>query len=343
MALKKREKRNRAGSRVNHTEYPILTFEQAFDIVIAAKRAEGLRERTLTDYRKHYGYFTKWLRENHDVEFVGELTVNHFRDFINYMRYDAKRYEGHKYITSEQRVGLTDTTVNIRLRTLKAIFNHLAREELIEVNPAANVKTIRQDVDLTNCFTDEEVRALLEQPDKRDFVGFRDYVGIVLMLDSGMRISEMLGLRVGDIDFQTRFITLSGDRTKVRKPRLVPFSAHTSKLLLQLITENREHFTTDRLFLSCYGEPISPNHFNKRLKYYGKNAGIVDKKMTAHVYRHTWAKNMVLNGCDPFTLQKMGGWSDIRTMRRYIQMDTEDVRTSHDEFSPVNTFVKRKR
>lgn len=65
--------------------------------------------------------------------------------------------------------------------------------------------------------------------------------------------------------------------------------------------------------------------------------------MTAHVYRHTWAKNMILNGCDPFTLQKIGGWADIRTMRRYIQMDIEDIRESHDRYSPVMNFVKKKR
>ncbi|WP_242069842.1 tyrosine-type recombinase/integrase [Paenibacillus dendritiformis] len=62
--------------------------------------------------------------------------------------------------------------------------------------------------------------------------------------------------------------------------------------------------------------------------------------MTAHVYRHTWARNMIFNGCDPFTLQKMGGWKDIRTMRRYIQMDTSDMRKSHDSYSPVNTLIR---
>ncbi|MED1802929.1 tyrosine-type recombinase/integrase [Brevibacillus porteri] len=342
MVLKKRAKRTPIGRRQADTGYPRLTFDQAFDLVVSAKCAEGVRERTLTGYSNHWKQFTKWLRDNYDVEYVDELTSDHFRDHVNYMRYDAKRYDGHKFITSEQRIGLSDTTVNIRLRTLKAVFNHLSREELIEVNPITNVKLIRQDVDLTNCFTDDEVKALLEQPDRRDFVGFRDFVGMTCLLDSGMRASELLGLRIPDIDFQTRFITIPGERSKNRKPRHIPISAHTSKLLLQLISENREHFTTDRLFLSCYGEPLSPNHFNKRLKYYGERAGISAKKMTSHVWRHTWAKGMVLNGADPFTIQKMGGWADIRTMRRYVQMDTEDIRNSHDAYSPVNRFIRKR-
>lgn len=188
-------------------------------MVIAAKRAEELRDRTLKDYEKQFGYFLKWLRDNYEIQYVYELTPSHFRDHINFMRYD-----GHKFITGEQRIGLSDTTVNIRVRTLKAIFNHLAREELIEVDPVANVKLIRQDVDLTNCFTDEEVKELLAQPDKRDFVGIRDCVAMTVLLDSGLRAQELLGIRIGDIDFQTRFITVLGERAKNRKPRLVSIS-----------------------------------------------------------------------------------------------------------------------
>ena len=103
---------------------------------------------------------------------------------------------------------------------------------------------------------------------------FRDYVAMILLLDSGIRANELLSLRAADVDFQTRFITLGGDKNKNRKPRIVPISAHTVKLLLQLINENKKHFSTDRIFLSSYGEPLGQNHFNKRLKYYAEKAGI---------------------------------------------------------------------
>jgi integrase/recombinase XerD len=342
--LKKRERRVPVGASVNRRDYPQLTLQHALELVISAKRAEGLRERTLTDYAKHYGYFIKWLKDAYpELTYIDEVTTTILRDHINFMRYDAVRYEGHIHIPTEnQRVGLSDTTVNIRIRTLKAIFNQLQRDELIESNPVANIKPLRQDIDLTNCLTDEEVKAILAQTNQRDYVGFRDYAAILILLDSGLRINELLGLRVGDVDFQTRFVTVSADRSKNRKPRLVPISAQSAKLLLQIIEENRKHFTTERIFMSCFGEPLGANNFNKRLKYYGEKAGISGKKMTAHVYRHTWAKNMTLNGCDAFTLQKMGGWSDIRTMRRYIQMDTADVRNKHDEYSPASKFVKKR-
>lgn len=342
MSLKKRKRRVPVNNVVDESKYPRLALDQALDIVIQTKRTEGLRPRTLKDYEKDYGYFTKWLAENYpEIEYVDELTPGIFRDHIAWMKYDKKRYDDHKYHKNRDHgTGLSDTTINIRLRVLKAIFNQLERDNLIEVNPIAPIKLLRQDVDLTDALTDDEVKAILAQPNQRDFVGFRDYCAIILLLDSGLRSGELLNLRLSDIDFQTRFITLGGDRNKNRNPRLVPISASTVKLVLRLAEENRRYFTTDRLFMSSYGEPISANHFNKRLKYYGEKAGVTGKKLTAHVYRHTWAKNMILNGADPFTLQKIGGWSDIRTMRRYIQMDTKEMRESHDANTPLNRFIR---
>ncbi|NYV68829.1 tyrosine-type recombinase/integrase [Bacillus sp. Gen3] len=339
-------KRRKRVTKLNQSQksFPKLTLDQALDYVLSGKRAEGVRDRTLRDYTKMFGYFTKWLHNNYDITYVDELTPEIFRNYINYMKYDKKKYDGHKYIDSDkQGVGLSDTTININLRSLRSLFNFLYNEELIEVNPMERIKQIRQDIDLTNCFTDDEVKAILRAPNMRDFVGFRDYVAINLLLDSGLRVKELLSLRTSDIDFVTRFITLQGDVNKNRKPRLVPISSHVVKLLFQLVSENVQHFKTDRIFLSSYGEPLGQNHFNKRLKYYAEKAGIDGKKTTAHVYRHTWAKNMILNGCDPFTLQKIGGWADIRTMRRYIQMDIEELRRSHDEVSPLNRYKSIRR
>ncbi|MEC0167489.1 tyrosine-type recombinase/integrase [Paenibacillus graminis] len=344
MALNKKTRKVPNGARTTQGK-PDISLDQAIVFATAAKKAEGLRDRTLKDYEKHYGYFMKWIREKHpEIVNVSDLTPAIFRDHVSYMKYDQQRYEGHKHINSEnQRVGLTDTTVNIRLRTLKAIFNQLERDDLIDENPITKVKLLRQDIDLTNCLDDDEVKAILAQPDQKDYVGYRDYVGMVVMLDAGLRINELLELRIPYLDFQTRFIVLPADKSKNRKQRMVPISAYSAKLLLQLIEENRQFFTTDRIFMSSFGEPLGANNYTKRLKYYGEKAGISGKKMTAHVYRHTWARGMILNGADPFTLQKMGGWSDIRTMRRYIQMDTRDVRKSHDDNSPLDRFIKKRK
>lgn len=322
---------------------PKLSLQQALDIVISGKRSEGVRERTVVDYERMWRYFINWLNDNYeDVYYISDLKTDHIRNYINYMRFDKVRYGDHPYITTKQRVGLSDTTVNINLRTLKSLINYLDREGYLIVNPVEKVKLIRQDVDLTNCFTDDEVKALFKMPNLRDYVGFRDYVAMNVLLDTGLRIGELLSLRVTDIDFKTNFITIKSENSKTRSMRMVPVSSHVIRLILQLIEENSRHFKTDRIFLSCYGANLGDRQLTKRLKYYAEKAGIEAAKVTAHVYRHTWAKAMILDGCDAFTLQKIGGWSDIRTMRRYIQMDVEQMRKSHDKHSPVNTILRRK-
>ncbi|MGG1553295.1 tyrosine-type recombinase/integrase [Paenibacillus ferrarius] len=330
--LKKRERRTVVSGR----SYPVYSLEQAIDYVISAKKAEGLRERTLKDYSKHWGYFAKWLNEHFEINEVADISVDIIRNHVNYMKHDAKRYEGHKFITGEQGIGLTDTTINIRLRTLKAIFNQLERDHIIEVNPISNVKLFRTDQDLVNAFTPEQLKALLAQPNQKDYVGYRDYVAMILLLDTGMRANELISLKCEDIDFQSRLISLSAQQNKNRKARIIPISHLSVKHLHQLISENKKSFASSRVFLSCYGAPLGQNQFNKRLKYYGDQAGIGKQiRCTAHTFRHHMAKTYILNGGDPFSLQRILGHYDLRMTRRYIQMDGNDLIKQHSEFSPL--------
>lgn len=340
MAKKIRKRRVTSLTTDSDKDYFMITFDEAENYVVDGKRAEGLRERTLVDYQKSWKYFTDWLFDNHDYEYINELTKDDFRNYINYMQYDKQKYSGHKYIdSSKQKVGLSITTVNIQLRVLRAFFNYLYNEKLIQVNPIESVKLLKTDIDDFNkTFTVDEIKAIFQQPNQRDYVGFRDYVAMTLLLDSGLRIGSLLSLRASNIDFITRFITVDSQDVKSRRSLHIPFSKHTSKLLLQLIQENKANFKTDRIFLSSYGEPLGQNQFNKRLKFYAEKAGIdtKQKRCTAHAYRHTWATNMLKNGCDIHTLQRMGGWQDIRTMQRYLNLNDEDMKQKHEEFSPID-------
>lgn len=346
MSKKIRKRRVTSLTAEQDKNYLMITFNEAKNYVIQGKKIEGVRERTLTDYEKTWKYFTDWLFNNCDYEYINDLTTNDFRNYINYMKYDKKKYSGHKYINSnEQETGLSDTTINIQLRTLKAHFNYLYREKLINFNPIDSIKLIKQDTDEYNKgFTNEELKAIFQQPYQREYVGFRDYIAMTLLLDTGLRVGSLLSLREQNIDFITRFITVDSQDVKTRRSLLIPFSKHTSKLLLQLVQENKANFKTDRIFLSSYGEPLGQNQFNKRLKHYAEQANIDTKKKrcTAHAYRHTWATNMLKNGCDIHTLQKIGGWSDIRTMQRYLNLNAEDIKRSHEEFSPINLISNKR-
>jgi len=115
----------------NQNEYPKLAMEQVIDLVIAGKSAESLGERTLRDYRKDWKYIVTDLEKNYEIETMDKLSPLIFRNDINYLKYDVSKYDGHKYIQSEQGIGLSDTTINIRFRVYRAMFNFFQREDLI--------------------------------------------------------------------------------------------------------------------------------------------------------------------------------------------------------------------
>ncbi|WP_196803567.1 tyrosine-type recombinase/integrase [Bacillus sp. 37MA] len=137
----------------------------------------------------------------------------------------------------------------------------------------------------------------------------------------------------------------SEDVRRWKRERISQLTAETVKWLLELIDENKVHFPhAQKVFLSCYGEEVKDSQMNKRLKYYGDITGVGKEiRSTAHTWRHTAARNYILNGGDPYTLMRLLGHSSLQMTRRYVQMITDDVRINHEQFSPVKKFRTRLR
>lgn len=318
------------------------TFEEALEIFVRAKEAENLRERTIRDYYNHMRFLTEYLRKYHpECTTINSLTSDIIRDYINYLRKEHVQFEGIEGRKTGKR-GLSPTTINIRLRTLRTMCNFWYEEGMIETNPMRTIKPIRTDEDdLVSGYTDEEIEMLLKAPDQRQFAGWRDYVLMMLMLDTGMRPNEAVSLRYEQIDFRKQTIFVPSERAKNRKGREVPVSREVLKLLRELYEETNSYFDSEGyVFMSAYGEPLAVDTFRRRLWKYAKKCGI--KKATPNMFRHTFCRNYILNGGDIFTLQRIVDHADIKTTRRYVQMETEHVQSQHNKYSPVRKFLKRK-
>lgn len=323
------------------TDIQLMALEPAWHYFITAKIGEGIRERTQVDYSNTWRYFTEWLsEENYEVKYVSEVTTAMCRSYIHYLTVEAPRFKGHKYIQNDHGKGLSSATINMRIRALKVAFNFWYKEGFVRINPMDNVRCQKDDVDKIESFTDEQVEALLGACDQRTYVGFRDYVFQFCLLDSGMRMNELLSITQESIDIKTRSVELEARFNKNRKARIVPLSAETIKLLLELIDENKQHFPgAKKVFLSCYGEEVRDTQMNKRLKYYGDITGVGKEiRSTAHTWRHTMARNYILAGGDPYTLMRILGHSSIHMTRRYVQMTDVDVQVKHAKFSPIKKF-----
>lgn len=314
------------------------TLDIAFDLFYSAKRAEGVRPRTLADYKSYWRYFRKWLAESYpEIDEVKQITTTVLRDYIEYMSFDHKRYGDDKYRKKDDRK-LSPVTVASRLRAIQTMCKFWAEEEILAVDPAAKIKAPRKDKEEKTVFTDEQLSALLAAPDTDTFAGFRDRTLMLLLADSGLRINEALNLEVPHMDFSARCIRLPAHMNKNRKPRIIPLSAPVVRELLKLLEENRTYFDTNHVFVANYGEPLKADHFRKRLQNYANAAGIDTKEtpITPHRFRDYFCTNYLLNGGDLFTLQRIVAHADIKTTQGYVKLNEGAIRDSHAQYSPIS-------
>jgi integrase/recombinase XerD len=320
--------KKRTKSSVQESNLLTYTIDQAFEHFLALKKSLGVRERTFREYGILMNWFRDWLSQRYpSMENVEEITRGIIREYIVYLK------EEH-YNEKKQVYGLSPFTVNVRIRFLKAFFNALYKEKVINMNPVENIQLMRVDDDNIEPLTDDEIERIISVPNCSEYAQFRDYVIMFLMLDTGMRISEVCDLETKEIDFKTKSIILPASKNKNRKPRILPISNQVVRLLMELVTENKSYFDNEYVFLSNCGTKYNPNSFRKRLLIYRDKAGI-KKRVSPHVFRHMFCRNFILNGGDVFTLQRIVGHADISTTRKYIQMDDATIKNQHSLYSPV--------
>ncbi|WP_338447756.1 tyrosine-type recombinase/integrase [Niallia oryzisoli] len=237
--------------------------------------------------------------------------------------------------------GLAPTTANVRIRTMRAFLRYCYQEGWIEEPIHERFKPVKTPEDEIQAFTPAEVKALLNQSDDSRFVGFRDKVMIYVLLDTMVRISELLNMKRSNVDLKSGFIKLEPHETKTKRSRSVPISTKTIKLLEEYMKES-EDFGSEYLFVTYDGRDILSNTWRRRLTELGEMAGISNKRVSPHTFRHTGALFYIMNGGDPFSLQKILGHSDMSMVRKYIQMTDSDVKRQHNSFSPLNSIFKRR-
>ena len=166
--------------------------------------------------------------------------------------------------------------------------------------------------------TTEEVTRLLEQPGGTSPKELRDKAMLELLYATGIRVSELISLRVLDVNLRMEYLTCSDGH----KERIIPFGMIARKALEAYLAEGRPKLISDekedRLFTNCSGQPMSRQGFWKLMKGYGKKAGI-EAEITPHMLRHSFAAHMVGNGADLKSVQEMLGHSDISTTQIYAQ------------------------
>ncbi|PGS55117.1 tyrosine-type recombinase/integrase [Bacillus sp. AFS041924] len=317
----KRPIRKRAGAIKPLDADEKLSLLSLFDRFMVAKKAELIAPRTRKDYELHFQYLLRYLkREGYEYN-LKSLTVDVFT---------------HYTIDMIEHQGLSPVTANVRIRTTRAFLRWLYNQSYIRDALHLSFKPLRTPQDTIESFTVEEVRAMFRVIDTDTYTGFRDQLVLTMLLDTMVRISELVSIKRENIDLKGKVIKLESKATKTRKTRYVPLSDKTIKLIKEYYFET-EDFENEYLLLTYEGEQVNADTLRERIAYIGRVAGI-HKRVSPHTFRHTGALMYIMNGGDPFSLQKILGHSDMTMTRRYVQMTNKDVKAQHNRYSPLSSL-----
>ena len=229
------------------------------------------------------------------------------------------------YLAFMQKENLTNTTRARNVAALKSFFRFLYMEKYTEYNLGEILDSPHKEKTLPKYLTIEEVERLLNAPDTTTPHGCRDKAMLELLYASGLRVSELITLRLSDISFEMAYVRCFG---KGAKERIIPLGRYALAALEQYINICRpkvnNNWQTDILFLNKEGNGLSRQGFWKLIKKYGKEAAI-QTDITPHVLRHSFATHLLSNGADLRAIQEMLGHADIATTQIYTHLLGEQM------------------
>ena len=241
--------------------------------------------------------------------------------------------ELNSYVTYLEREEFAASSISRSIASIRAFFQYFFNQGLIPKNPADALKAPKVEKKIPEILSVEEVDLLLAQPDEKTIKGIRDKAMLELLYATGIRVSELIHLSVRDVNLKLNYISCSS----MEKSRAVPFGNTAKKAVETYVEQARDVLLKENdspnLFINCNGTAMSRQGFWKILKYYAKLAGI-EKEITPHTLRHSFAVHLLQNGADLRSVQEMLGHSDISTTQIYLSLNTNRIRNVYKKAHP---------
>ena len=222
------------------------------------------------------------------------------------------------YVLLLEKDGMAAATISRYIASMKGFFEYLFREHMIEEDPAFTLKPPKVEKKQPGILTIQEMEHLLAQTTEDTPKGCRDKAMLELLYATGMRVSELISLRMEDVNLRFGWIICREEG----KERMIPFGGTAGRALLEYMDRGRDSFMKKRpeklLFLNCSGAPMSRQGFWKVLKSYAAKAGI-DKDITPRMFRHSCAAHMAAGGAGLQIIQEMLGYTDMAATQIYAE------------------------
>lgn len=274
-------------------------------------------DNTVSSYMRDIRQYTEWLRisENRDVLTATQQNIGMY---LEYLRQQGK----------------SGATASRTLASLKNFYAYVVSTGFLEASPVTvDIHVDRGEKKLPQILTGKEVELLLNQPDCSDAKGYRDRAMLETMYATGIRVSELIALNVEDVNLELGMLKCSS----TKKSRAIPLYPAALRALSVYIREVRMGMVADpaekALFVNMTGARMSRQGFWKILKHYQEKAGI-DKEITPHTLRHSFAVHLLENGADLGSLQELMGHSDISSTQMYTHMINQKLKSVYEKCHP---------
>jgi integrase/recombinase XerD len=303
-------------------------------------KIEGKSPKTVAIYTTALTIFRNFLEQDGLSTDVTSVGVQELRRFVLFLQ-GARAYREHPF-TRPQKQGLTGHTVNCYLRALRAFWGWLVSEEIIETNPFDKVKIPKPPKKVIVPFTEDQIKDLLAAIDTRPAIGFRDWTIILMFLDTGLRVTELINLEMENVNLNQRCFKVCG---KGAKERIVPVGGTVQRVIAKYINRYRPEPVSqlsDYLFLTKAGEPLTANRIESIVETYGKKARIEGVRCSPHTFRHTFAITYLRNGGDVFSLQRILGHNTLDMVKHYVNLAQSDLQAAHLRCSPIDNMGLKK-
>lgn len=299
-----------------------MTIDEAISQYELAARSSGYSIDTVAHTKRCVRFFSDFLGNIQDVK---KITAYDLRRFIIALQ-QQKTWAG---LPQAKERKLSGTTINTYVRGIKGFWNTLLKESIIQDNPLALVPAPKLPKTIPKIYTKEQLLAVFHAAGEDTL----EQAIIALLLDSGIRLAEMVGLKTSDLDSKNGRMIVTG---KGNKQRYAYFCEDTARIIDNYVTKTRPKSANEEaLFLTAEAHPINKKQIQDLLEKVGRKAGI-SERLAPHKLRHTNATLLLKNGMNMEYLKKVLGHEDIQTTSQaYLNVADTDVATAHRKASPI--------
>ncbi len=296
-----------------------ITFKEGCDKYLDNCRQRNLREGTINHYKQSYTQFYKYFDADMPVE---NFTPDIYKQYVVYLKNTLQN----------------DVSINSYLRDLITTLHFLMNEGYVEYFKMQAIKVDKTNVET---YSEDELRTLLANPNikKCSFIEYQSWVMTNFLFSTGVRQRSLMNIKVKDVDFDNNVVYVN--ITKNRKPLIVPINQTMTHILIEYLKYRKHKSVDEYLFCNVFGEQLAKSTCYHMLYSYNKRRGV--ETTGIHRYRHTFARQWVLNGGNVVSLSKLLGHSSLQITQNYINLLVSDVAKDVESINLLDKFSDKKK